>query len=45
MSKDAKPTAWPAKVRTTFRPDLEVEVDESEYDSLTLQGLLVKEGK
>lgn len=45
MSKDAKPTAWPAKVRTTFRPDLEVEVDESEYDSLALQGLLFTEGK
>jgi hypothetical protein len=43
--KDAEPTAWPAKVRTTQRPDLEVEVSEHEYNTLKLQGLLYQEGK
>lgn len=30
-------------VRTTFRPDLEVEVDDAEYLDLQRQGLLVEE--
>jgi hypothetical protein len=30
-------------VRTTFRPDLTVEVDDTEYRSLKKQGLLVED--
>lgn len=30
-------------VRTTFRPDLEIEVDDTEYAQLKAEGLLVEE--
>ncbi|MDH6448178.1 hypothetical protein M2155_000586 [Streptomyces sp. SAI-119] len=30
-------------VRTTFRPDLQVEVDDTEYAQLKAQGLLVED--
>ena len=43
MSKT--PTAWPAKVRTTMQPTVEIEVDEAEYIDLSRQGLLVTSGK
>lgn len=32
---------WPKTVRTTFQPDVPVEVDEAEYTDLFRQGLLV----
>ncbi|MFM9635977.1 hypothetical protein [Streptomyces turgidiscabies] len=30
-------------VRTTFRPDLEIEVDDTEYGQLKAEGLLVED--
>lgn len=34
---------WPRKVRTTMRPDVTVEVDQTEYEDLRRQGLLLSE--
>jgi glucuronate isomerase len=36
---------WPKAVRTTFRPDDVIRVDEAEYTDLSRQGLLVDETK
>lgn len=33
---------WPKKVRTTMRPDEEIEVGRQEYTDLERQGLLAK---
>jgi len=33
------------KVRTTMRPDVEIEVDDAEYLDLQRQGLLVDQGE
>jgi hypothetical protein len=37
-----KPKTWPAKVRTTIQPETVLEVDESEWTTLHVQGLLVQ---
>lgn len=36
---------WPKKVRTTMRPDQEIEVGEAEYIDLQRQSLLVEDAK
>lgn len=38
-----KKQEWPRAVRTTFRPDVEVEVGQAEYLDLERQNLLVRD--
>lgn len=45
MTELKDPEKWPAKVRTTIRPDEEIEVDSAEYADLKYQGLLAKDAK
>jgi hypothetical protein len=40
-----RPKSFPTKVRVTQFPDRELEVDESEYNNLAAQGLLVSQNK
>jgi hypothetical protein len=40
-----RPKSFPTKVRVTQFPDRELEVDESEWNNLAAQGLLVSQNK
>lgn len=45
MTEHKRPDKWPAKIRTTNRPDLEIEVGPEEYTDLEYQGLISKDEK
>lgn len=39
------PKSFPTKVRTTFQPDVPLEVGETEYNDLSRQGLILDDVK